>query len=223
VTDEQSAETSQLSTLIGSRSVRWPDEDGPWQITAYWGMVDGRPAMVGLDVRSFTGSIDFEDEEILFPVSDDLAEITQRVMRGISISHIREHTRTEIAMGLMDHYSAPNKEDGSPPDFDDFPVNHMDPADRASREEQFMALTAKGKPRQRRPAAGDAVLREVARLYELAVSTGDKMPAKFVEQRLREAGTDLPAKGSRVLVRQWIRRSRERGYLTVRPPTNQGA
>jgi len=61
----------------------------------------------------------------------------------------------------------------------------------------------------------------VAALYMQAVRSGDKAPAKYVEDQLRAKGEQrlsVKPSSARVLVRQWIRRARERGYL----PPNGG-
>lgn len=195
-------------------AVRWPDEQGPWLITAHWAKVDDRPMIVGLDVRSFTD----RDQA---PVSDHLLEVTQRVLRGLPISRIRDLTRAQLIETAM----LPSLGIRSIPidgDESDMDLNWMDPEDVAAMDERAAAahtLTAKGEPRKRRPAAGEDLLRRVAVLYAEAVGQGDTMPAKYVEEKLSEAGEPrLGTKGGRVLVRQWIRRARERGYLTVQSP-----
>jgi hypothetical protein len=82
--------------------------------------------------------------------------------------------------------------------------------------ERRSMLTAKGEPRKRRPPADDDHLRRVADLYTAAYGSGSKSPAKDVEEELRRLGEPrLSTKGSRVQVRQWIRRARERGYITI--------
>jgi hypothetical protein len=181
--------------------VRWPD-DGPWWITAHWAQVDGRPAIVGLDIRSyFETSID-DGDVVRTPVGDKLAEVTQRVLRGISISAVRDATRQQLLDSVSFTATLPAE----------------DVAELADRgywaAERLTALTAKGEPRKRRPAANDELLRHVAALYAYAVGSGDKAPAKYVEDQLRADGEPrLSTAGGRVLVRQWIRRARERGYL----------
>lgn len=191
-------------------SVRWPDEDGPWSITAHWAKIDGRLVIVGLDLRSF------HDEDLgagttaRLPISDQLAEVTQRVLRGIPISSIRDRIRQQLVhKSEATMFAAARDEDLA---------EHGEwAADRLTE------LTAKGEPRQRRQPAGEDLLRQVAKLYEQALAQGDKMPAKFVEESLRAAGEPrLSTKGGRVLVRQWIRRARERGYLAAPTPRGEG-
>jgi hypothetical protein len=189
-----------------SSSLRWPDDAGPWEITAHWGQVNGRPVIVGLDVHSYAGQIMRVDGSMEWrPVGDQLAEVTQGVLRGISITKIRDDTRealirnSEALLAVL------------PPEME---LHAEWAADRLS------TLTAKGERRKRRPAAGEDTLRLVAALYTEAIGRGDKAPAKYVEDQLRERGEPrLSTKGGRVLVRQWIRRARERGYL----PPNGGS
>jgi len=214
VTDEESIDTSRSETwLLLPASVRWPDaERGPWVVTAHWAKVNERAVIVGLDIRSF--------DHLDAPIGDDLAEVTQRVLRGIPISQIRETTRDQVIaahmMPSLAIHSAPLVDGAKAP------ADSMHPEDVAAIDQQateaYRALTAKGQPRKRRPPATEALLRTVAELYTHAVTSGDKMPAKYVEAQLRAAGEPrLSTKGGRVQVRQWVRRARERGYLTIPP------
>lgn len=196
----------------------------------HWANVDGRAVIVGLDVRSFTDVFsDVYPGPV--PVGEELAEVSQRVIRGIPISRIRDLTREQLIDAAWESMlairSAPLKPDGSAPDESDFPVNLMSPDETVAHDqhatEQISMLTAKGEPRKRLPPATEELLRRVAGLYTRAVASGDKAPAKYVEEKLREAGEPrLSSKGSRVQVRQWIRRARERGYLTVQSPKGEG-
>jgi hypothetical protein len=190
-------------------AIRWPGPDGPWLITTHWATMDGRLAIVGLDVRSY-----HEGQ----PVGDRLAEVTQPVLRGISITKIREHAREIL---IRSHPSPllfrPIPPDGVGPDI----LKDPDAAEAIAGwlDERLSLLTAKGEPRKRRPPAGEELLRHVAALYAYADGSGDKAPAKYVADQLREAGEPrLSTQGGRVLVRQWIRRARERGYL---PPNGE--
>jgi hypothetical protein len=191
--------------------VRWPDDEGPWLIAAHWAKVEGRPVIVGLDIRSYA-----DEHCVRYPVGDDLAEVTQRVLRGIPISAIRDATREQLirnseylALGL---FSVPLNSDEEPPI-----ARHPELMEHAKRAAEALSmLTAKGEPRKRRQAASDELLRRVAALYAYAVGSGDKAPARYVEQQLRAAGEprlSFDGDSARVLVRQWIRRARDRGYL----------
>jgi hypothetical protein len=209
VTDERSADISRSEPEIAA-SVRWPDEAGPWLVTAHWAKVDGRAVIVGLDVRSYVDHPTGADGSVMRePVSDQLAEVTQRVVRGLLISKIRDLTRADL-IGRSESVL-----------FSSDPEIVADHGDWAA--DRLDMLTAKGEPRKRRRPATEDLLRHVAALYTEAVGQGDTMPAKYVENRLRAAGELLPPLSSRVLVRQWIRRARQRKYLTIRPPRSEGA
>jgi hypothetical protein len=185
-------------------SVRWPDDDGAWLITAHWAKVDDRPAIVGLDVRSYVDTDQLQDGSMMrYPVADDLAEVTQAVLRSIPISQIRDRTREQLirASESVLFTTAP-----------EVAAEHGDWA-----AERLATLTAKGEPRKRRPTANEDLLRHVAALYSRAVGQGDKAPAKYVAEQLSVEGEPrLSTTGGRVLVRQWIRRARERGYLPTK-------
>jgi hypothetical protein len=214
VTKRRTAETSQSGPWL-SASLRWPGDEGPWLLTAHWAKLDGGPAIVGLDIRSYT-----EADSARYPVSDDLAEVTQRVLRGITISTIRDTTREalirdseHLALGVFSvPLNAEGEPDGEPPI-----ARHPELMEHAGRAmERLQMLTVKGEPRKRRPAATEMLLRRVAALYAYAVGVGDKAPARYVEQQLRADGEHRlshDGESARVLVRQWIRRARERGYL----------
>jgi hypothetical protein len=140
-------------------------------------------------------------------------------LRGIPISQIREETRAELA-DVIGRLATR---------LTDLGYGDLNPDDPAAAgldqwlDKQLTTLTTKGEPRKRRPAATEALLRHVAALYEHAVSHGDKTPVKYVEEHLRAAGEPrLSAVGGRVQVRQWVRRARERGYLTVPPTRGEG-
>jgi hypothetical protein len=191
-------------------SVRWPDETGPWLIATHWAQVEGRAMIVGLDVRSFYDKELKDGSLVRVPVGGQWAEVTQRVLRGIHISQIRDLTRAHLRRDAESALFSPAPQ---------FVADHAQWA-----YERLARLTAKGEPRKRRPPAGDDLLRRVAALYEHAVENGDTKPAKYVEDQLRDAGEQrLSTKGGRVLVRQWIRRARERGYLTIPSPRSKGA
>jgi hypothetical protein len=181
--------------------VIWRDPTGgDWEITPHWAEVDGRAAIVGLDVRSFR---EFGSDGDRRPVGDKLAEVTQRVLRGLPFASAREETRTRLL-----HESAALA--------DYFTVDHDDGLGSVIQAERTKTLTTRGEPRKRVPAASVDLLSEVARIYLAATASGDKTPAKFVEDRLREAGVPISERGGRAQVRKWIQRARERGLI---PPT----
>lgn len=141
-----------------------------WNVTAHWANIDGRAVIVGIDIRGTQPT-----------------EVTQRVLRAIAISQIRDST-----------HPTPK------------------PRDRQLAVPAITILTKAGHPRRRMTPASEGLLQEVAALYALAVRSGSKTPARFVEERLKTAGMPLSTTGSRAQVRKWIHRARERGLL---PPT----
>jgi hypothetical protein len=178
--------------------------------------------IVGLDIRSFIdAAIDLGDGIVMrLPVGDHPDEVTQRILRGIPISTIRDRARQEMidaaSLASLAVKSVPLEPEAPEPDPEEVAAVDEWAAERISM------LTAKGEPRKRRPPATEDLLRHVAALYTEAVGQGDTMPAKYVEDHLRAAGEErLSTAGARVQVRQWIRRARERRYLTI-PPRREG-
>jgi hypothetical protein len=178
--------------------------------TVHWGWIDGRPAIIGLDIRSFS---DATRDRLPngWPKNDRYAEVTQRVLRGISISAIREQVRDD----LIKHGHAIGQIMASQPD------GEID-AERIAQaySEAAATLTKQGRPRKRAPSAGRDVLTRVAALYREAQSDlrESKTPARHVEQRLRAEGYPVSERGGRDQVRKWIQRAREQGLL---PPAGQ--
>jgi hypothetical protein len=187
--------------------MRWADGSGAqWDLTAHWAVIDGRATMVGLDVRSFDDPVDPQ------PIGDGPAEVTQKVLRAIPLTTVREATRSWGAARSLQN--AAIMAGAVPP-------NEETAAALAEIVASFTAtaasFTAKGVPRKRLPAAGSAELEAVAQLYLAAVASGDKTPAKSVEQALRSAGAKVNEVGGRDQVRKWIQRARERGLI---PPVS---
>jgi hypothetical protein len=180
-------------------TVPWTHPTGQWMVTTHWALIRGRAVIVGLDIRSFREmGVSDDPAEDRVPVGDDLTEVTQRVLRELPISKIRDAARADMLR--------------------DAEVLSRVLPDDTVYVERSEVLTAKGEPRKRRPKASEALLRHVAALYAEAAARGDKHPSKYVERELRKAGEPrLSTNGGRVLVRQWIRRARERGFLTIPP------
>jgi len=192
-------------------SVRWPDDQGQWLVTAHWAKVAGRAIVVGLDVRSFRDIDLGGGTSLREPISDDLAEVTQEVIRSVGISKIREWTRRRLIENAL-WVSSIQVED-------DDPSREQLSEARDWAAGRFVALTAKGEPRKRHPSPSDDLLRKVAELYQRAEAQGDKAPNKYIERVLREAGEPLLSIASASdLVRKWTHRARQRGYL---PPKGE--
>jgi len=154
--------------MTSRRTVEYPIGRNRWNVTAHWTQIDGRAVIVGIDIRG-----------------TESAEITQRVLRAIAISRVRDLTCPKPrGLPLAIHAAT-------------------------------SALTAAGHPRKRLPPVSDGLLRQVADLYAIAVRSGSKMPAKFVEEQLRAAGAAVSATGGRAQVRKWIQRARERELLLL--------
>jgi hypothetical protein len=183
-------------------------EDGsPWQITPHWALVDGRAVIVGLDIRSFVEiEYDPEDPDSLsgqrVPVDPviGLAEVTQQVLRSVSISHLRQESAAHVAEGLR-AFSSSLTALAPPSVLSDFASDAAE------------TLTASGQPRKRRSPASDALLTRVAEIYKAAVESGSKAPAAAVEDLLRAEGISISTKGGRGQVRKWIQRARQKGLL----------
>jgi hypothetical protein len=187
-------------------SLQWTIERGEWQITTHWARVHGRATLVGLDVRSFSQNLDHEGNPMA--VGDGLAEVTQKVLRGIPISRVRDETREDMlrhAPGFAEAFGTAAAEEYAA---------------------HVATLTTKGRARKRQPPADRALLEQVAALYKEATDVGSKTQAKYVEDRLRAAGVPLSLGDSRSQVRKWIQRARGQGLIppvgeTAQPPTRQ--
>jgi hypothetical protein len=190
--------------MDGLQPVHVADDDTPWQVTPHWALVDGRAMLVGLDIRCFSEEYDRHGEPLpRRPTKGCFVELTQQVLRGISLSDVRAYSRAHLA-GRFAQLS----ETCSPS-----PLGDHAGAIAA-------ALTAKGRPRKRRAPAQDELLIRVAQLYNAALSTGSAAPARHVEEQLRREGVEISTRGGRDQVRKWVQRARQRGFLPppVRAP-----
>lgn len=188
----------------------WVDASGAtWGLDARWTLLDGRLTLVGLDIRGFRGQADGTQEWL----DGQPAELTQRVLRGIPISRVREETRGMKAAAALRNAQLVSQHAQSHPDMAEVLGTLV-----SDYTELAEAYTAKGKPRKRLPAASSGLLDQVARLYLAAVAAGDKAPARTIEPLLRDAGWPVnPPPSGRHQVRKWIQRARERGLI---PPVN---
>ena len=182
-------------------ATRWIDDatGTHWELTATWALIDGRATMVGLDVRSFADLANGDRE----PIGDHPGEVTQRVLRGIPLSIIREQTRSQAAAAAVHNAEimagATLRMPGAEAELNAEAASFMDLAN---------AYTAKGEPRKRTPAATEELLVEVARLYQKAMADYGTTPAKHVEEGLRAGGWPVSARKGRDQVRKWIQRAR---------------
>lgn len=186
------------------------EEGSPWHVTPHWASVDGRATLVGLDIRSFV------EPWIQDPVHPDggyegprqavdpdqgLAEVTQKVLRGISIAAVRRESAAHLATGMSDFAASL-----------DTAYPSTTPLSRHAAEVASQ-LTQSGTPRKRRPPVSDDLLSRVAAYYSEAVAVGSKTPVKYAEERLRAAGDPVSARGGRVQVRKWVQRARQKGLI----------
>lgn len=200
---------------IDSAAMEWIDPTGGrWEITAHWSSTaGGPPKLVGLDIRSFRARVELSGGIALtrhYALGDDEpAELTQRAVRSVPISTVRETTRADILSEAQQYSTPDGVRQSSLPQLDDggaFIARHF--------AEKAAAYTAKGEPRKRLPAAGAADLEVVARLYLAAVQSGDKTPARTLEAELRAAGWPInPPPHGRDQVRKYIQRARERDLI----------
>jgi hypothetical protein len=186
------------------------EEGSPWHVTPHWAMVDGRATLVGLDIRSFEepwiqdpGHPDGGYEGPRQAVDPDrgLAEVTQKILRGVSIAAVRRESAAHLAKG-MSAFAASL----------DVAYPSTTPLSRHAAEIASQ-LTQSGTPRKRRPPASDDLLSRVAAYYSEAVAAGSKTPVKYAEERLRAAGDPVSACGGRVQVRKWVQRARQKGLI----------
>jgi hypothetical protein len=190
--------------------VYW-EQGSPWHVTPHWAEVDGKAMMVGLDIRSFTAPWVKDSDD---PLDDGhegprepadpslgLAELTQAVLRGVSISTVRSRSAAYLADVLgalcaqLDAAFGPRTALG------------------VHAGEVASQLTQGGSPRKRRPPASGDLLAQVAAYYNEAVTLGSKTPVKYAEDRLRATGAPVSARGGRVQVRKWVQRARQKGLI----------
>jgi len=186
-------------------------EDGsPWHVTPHWAMVDGQTILVGLDIRSFVepwiqdpGHPDdgYQGPRQAVDPDHGLAEVTQRVLRGVSIAAVRRESAAHLAQAM-----------GALAASLDAAYPSTTPLSRHAAEIASQ-LTQSGTPRKRRPAASDDLLSQVGTYYNEAVAVGSKTPVKYAEERLRAAGAPVSAHGGRVQVRKWVQRARQKGLI----------
>jgi hypothetical protein len=185
-------------------------EGSPWHVTTHWAMVDGRATLVGLDIRSFTEPWiqdpahpggGYEGPREAVNPSLGLAEVTQKVLRGVSVAAVRDGSAAYMASALGTLSASLDAAYKRPTALS------LHAAEVASQ------LTQGGRPRMRRPAASDDLLSRVAGYYNEAVIAGSKTPVKYAEDRLRAAGAPVSARGGRVQVRKWVQRARQKGLI----------
>jgi len=151
---------------------------------------------VGLDIRCFVEEYDKQGESLpRRPTQDRFVELTQQVLRGVSLSAVRAESQAHLAERFASlaacSPSAVGEQAGT----------------------IAAALTAKGQPRKRREPARDGLLARVAELYNVALSSGSTTPVAYVEGRLRQEGVDISTRGGRDQVRKWVQRAQQRGLL----------
>jgi hypothetical protein len=186
------------------------EEGSPWHVTPHWAEVDGKAILVGLDIRSFKApwvedpDDPFEGHEGPREPADPslgLAELTQAVLRGVSISTVRSKSAAYLA-DAFGSFSAQLAAAYGPRT-----------ALGVHLSETKSQLTKGGTPRRRQPPASETLLTQVAAYYNEAVALGSKTPVKDTEERLRAAGAPVSARGGRVQVRKWVQRARQKGLI----------
>ncbi|GAB4049685.1 hypothetical protein GCM10028775_19090 [Catellatospora paridis] len=183
--------------MDGIQPVLVESDDSPWHVIPHWALVDGKAKLVGIDIRCFVEECTPDGEEFpRRPVKDALVDLTQQVLRGISLSAVRAESQTYIAARFKN-------------------LAEVMPSCVASEyiDSVGSAVSASGVPRKRRAPAGDQLLARVAHLYTVALSSGSRTPARDVEEQLRAEGAPVSARGGRDQVRKWIQRARQRDML----------
>lgn len=185
--------------------LRWPEPDGPWYLRLDLANVDGRAQVVGLHIQSYREGVDEHDQPMRVPGPHGLAEVTHAVVRDIKMGQIAESGRrllslAETAKALTET---------------------SDPAIKERITQQLLDLTNRGTPRKRRPPADHNVLAQIADLYQDAIAAGGapgRKPARYVEEKLRQAGLEIDGPA----VRKLVARVRSRGLLAPTTPRRPG-
>ncbi len=188
--------------MDGTQPAYFTDDESPWLVIPHWAFVDGRAMLVGIDIRCFVEEYTRDGEPLpLRPVTDQLVELTQQVLRGVSLSAVRRESQAYLAGKFASFADL----------ADTGPDSHRGAADYARAV--AVALTAKGQPRKRRTPVHDDLLVRVAQLYTTALAAGSATPARYVEEHLRREGVEVSTRGGGDQVRKWIQRARQRGLL----------
>jgi len=183
----------------------WPDPNGPWYVRLDLAKVDGRAQVVGLHIQSYVEGVDEHDQPLRVPGPHGLAEVTHAVVRDIRMGQIAESGRRLLSMAETAKAL----------------IGTSDPAVRERITQQLLELTNRGTPRKRRPPADDNVLAQIADLYQEAIAAGGvlgRKPAKYVEDKLRQAGLEIDGPA----VRKLVARARSRGLLAPTTPRRPG-
>lgn len=183
----------------------WPGPDGPWRLQLDLAVVNGRPQVVGLHIKSYIEAVDEHDQPVRVPGPQGLAEVTHAVIRNLRMGQIAESASQLFAMAKTAH------------DF--FETSDSEVQQR--HRQQLLELANRGTPRKRRPPADDDVLAQIAGLYEKALAAGGetaRKPAKYVEGTLRQAGLEIDGPA----VRKLIARARAQGLLAPTTPRRPG-
>lgn len=186
------------------------EEGSPWYVTPHWAVVEGRATLVGLDIRSFTepwiwdpSHPDDGYEGPREPVNPSLglAEVTQKVLRGVSLAAVRNESAAHLSSALGTLSAS-------------LDATYMRPTALAVHAAEVASqLTQSGRLRARRPPASDELLSRVAAYYNEAVAAGSKTPVKYAEDRLRAVGAPVSPCGGRVQVRKWVQRARQKRLI----------
>jgi hypothetical protein len=178
----------------------WPDaEHGPFRLRLWFGRVNGRPAVVGVEMW---GVLPEEAPWVtLLPDSPDTPMKADLPAAPILAEDIR------LPLGAL---------------RDDWTEMHLAFA-RAARKLYSEAPGTKVKVRRieerferkhtGRPRLSDEFLSRVTAIYNAAVSEGDRRPAKRL---IKELGPAAPE-----TARGWIRQARQRGLPVVAAPNTR--
>lgn len=172
----------------------WPDENGPYLLTCHLARVDGRTALVGLDVRTFHSPT--ADGETPAPGPAGLVEVNHPALRSLRAGEIAEAARAKLAALVAATAGASGWDDSV----------------REAAARRFEVLTSPNKSRVSgvRPASDQ--LQRVAALYLEAIASGGdsaKRPSIYVHHALSEAGMDV----SLNTVRGQLHRARVKGLI----------
>jgi hypothetical protein len=170
----------------------WPDADGPFLLTCHLAAVDGRPMLVGLDVRSFrrVGHAGAE------PGPQGLVEVNHPALRSLRAGEIAEAARAKLAAELA---AQSRSRKGSA-------------AERELASRRFQQLTSPSAPNPSGARPPSEQLEKVAELYLASVAAGGdhaRRPAIYVHRALAAQGSNINLNA----VRGQIHRARAKGLI----------
>jgi hypothetical protein len=195
---------------------RWPDpERGPYRLRLWFGRVEGRPAVVGVELWGIEPQHrDWLVDEAVEDASDMATGATVGRMASAPVPEAAAVRAEDVRLPLgrlLDAWLERQRASARASRKLWANGNGHDPrVERLERPERAPEAKTPGRPR-----LSDDFLRQVTKVYNDAVASGQRDPAVRVQSAL---GATTPE-----TARSWIRQARQRGLPVLPPPKGRGA